>query len=100
MGSKNLKAVVVKGNLKPHKADEDGFKEIVRRCRRKIAEHPLTIKGGPFPKYGTTMTIDLTQETGTLPTRNWQENTFEEEKKISGVRKDLTTILIGFTRSG
>jgi len=84
MGSKNLKAVVVRGNLKPHKADEDGFKEIVRRCRRKIAEHPLTMKGGPFPKYGTTMTINLTQETGTLPTRNWQENTFEEEEKISG----------------
>ena len=84
MGSKNLKAVVVKGNRKLHKADEEGFKEVVKSCHRKIAEHPLTRKGGAFPKYGTMMTIDLTQETGTLPTRNWQENTFDEEKKISG----------------
>ena len=84
MGSKNLKAVLVKGNLKPHQADEAGFKKIVKRCRKQIAEHPMTMKGGSFPKYGTTMTIDLTQETGTLPSRNWQENTFEGEEKING----------------
>ncbi|MCD4721397.1 MAG: aldehyde ferredoxin oxidoreductase family protein [Desulfobacula sp.] len=84
MGSKNLKAVIVRGNLKPHIDDEAGFKKIIQRCRRQIAEHPMTKKGGAFPKYGTTMTIDLTQETGTLPSQNWQENTFEEKEKISG----------------
>lgn len=30
------------------------------------------------------MTVDLTQETGTLPTRNWQENTFEYATEING----------------
>lgn len=83
MGSKKLKAVVVRGSRKPHIADVAGFKEIVRRCRGQIAAHPLTMKGGPFPRYGTTMTIDLTQETGTLPSRNWQENTFDDKEKIS-----------------
>jgi aldehyde:ferredoxin oxidoreductase len=30
------------------------------------------------------MTVDLTQETGTLPTKNWQENTFEYATEING----------------
>ena len=43
----------------------------------------MTGKDGPFPKFGTMSTIDLTQETGTLPTRNWQENTYALEGKIN-----------------
>ena len=84
MGSKNLKAVVVKGDGKIVLADEARFKEIVRRCRQKIVAHPMTGKGGVFPRMGTMMTVDLTQETGTFPTRNWQENTFEDAEKING----------------
>ncbi len=75
MGSKNLKAVVIRGHGKIQVADEERFKEVGKRCRKKIAEHPLTKKGGTFPTEGTMMTVHLTQETGTLPSRNWQENT-------------------------
>jgi aldehyde:ferredoxin oxidoreductase len=84
MGSKNLKAVVVKGGQKLQIADKKRFKEIVRRCRKKIAKNPLTGKGGTFPKVGTMMTVNLTQVTGTLPARNWQDNTFEHSEKIDG----------------
>jgi aldehyde:ferredoxin oxidoreductase len=83
MGSKNLKAVVLKGNLPVGLADEVGFKEVVSRCRRKTAEHPLTGRKGVFPKVGTMMTLDLTQETGTLPSRNWQENTSQHATAIN-----------------
>jgi aldehyde:ferredoxin oxidoreductase len=83
MGSKNLKAVVLKGNQSPAPADEAGFKEVVSRSRHKIAQHPLTGTKGVFPKVGTMMTLDLTQETGTLPTRNWQENTSEHAAGIN-----------------
>ena len=85
MGSKNLKAVVLKGNLPVRLADKAGFKDIAGRCRNKTAEHPLTGKKGVFPKVGTMMTLDLTQETGTLPTRNWQENT---SKHTGGINAD------------
>lgn len=85
MGSKNLKAVVVSGNEKPEMADAAAFKEVVKRCRKRISDHPLTKKGGDFPKYGTTSTPDLTHATGTIPTRNWKENTFE---RINGVAGD------------
>ena len=84
MGSKNLKAVVIRGGRKVPIADEEGFKEVVKRCRQAIADHPMTGKGGVFPKVGTMMTVDVTQETGTLPTRNWQENSFENADRING----------------
>jgi len=84
MASKNLKAVVLRGEGKIDVADEAGFKSVIKRCQQKIAEHPLTKKGGVFPLMGTMMTVDLTQETGTLPTRNWKENTFERSTQING----------------
>jgi aldehyde:ferredoxin oxidoreductase len=83
MGSKNLKAVVLRGNQRPGKTDEAAFKEVVGRSRRKTAAHPLTGREGHFPKVGTMMTLDLTNETGTLPTRNWQENTSEHAEVIN-----------------
>ncbi len=84
MGSKNLKAVVARGDRKVRLANEAAFKEVVRRCREKTAAHPVTGKGGHFPKMGTMSTVELTQKTGTLPTRNWQENTFEFAERIEG----------------
>lgn len=84
MGSKNLKAVVVKGNGKINYADETRFKQIDKLCRQKIAGHPMIGKGGAFPRMGTMSTVDLTQETGTLPTKNWQENRFDHSGQING----------------
>ncbi len=78
MGSKNLKALVLKGRQKVTIADRDAFKAVEKACRKNIAKHPLAGKQGVFPKVGTMMTIEITQETGTLPTRNWQENSFEK----------------------
>jgi aldehyde:ferredoxin oxidoreductase len=83
MGSKNLKAVVLRGNQRPGMTDEAAFKDVAGRSRRKTAAHPLTGKEGHFPKVGTMMTLDLTNETGTLPTRNWQENTSEHAEVIN-----------------
>jgi aldehyde:ferredoxin oxidoreductase len=84
MGSKKLKAISVVGDRKPPVADETAFKAVSRRCREKTFAHPLTGKEGAFPRVGTMMTLDLTQETGTLPARNWQENTFEKAESVSG----------------
>ena len=84
MGSKNLKAVVIRGDGKVPIDNQKAYKEIEKRCRKNIAQHPLTKKGGVFPSIGTWMTVDLTQNTGTLPTRNWQENTFEYAEEING----------------
>jgi aldehyde:ferredoxin oxidoreductase len=84
MGSKNLKAVIIRGDGQIKIADEKEFQEVIKRCQQKIAQHPLTKRDGVFPRIGTMMTVDLTQETGTFPTRNWQENTFEYATEING----------------
>ena len=84
MGSKNLKAIVTRGDAKIKIAEENGFREVIERCREKIAQHPMTMRGGIFPRLGTMMTVDLTQTTGTFPTKNWQENTFTFADEING----------------
>jgi aldehyde:ferredoxin oxidoreductase len=84
MGSKNLKAVVVKGTKEIGVFDRAAFKEVMEGCQEKIGVHPLTKRGGVFPRVGTIMTVDLTEETGTLPTRNWRENTFDHANNING----------------
>lgn len=84
MGSKNLKAVVLKGSRKVDAADPEGLKELVSHVKKKIAVHPMTGRGGVFPREGTMMTLALTQETGTLPTKNWSENTFDGAFHIDG----------------
>jgi aldehyde:ferredoxin oxidoreductase len=84
MGSKNLKAVALRGSYKVAIADEAALKEVAGRARKKIAEHPMTKKGGVFPRMGTLMTTDVTQVTGTLPTRNWAENVFGRAEQING----------------
>ncbi|MDF1555305.1 MAG: aldehyde ferredoxin oxidoreductase family protein [Deferrisomatales bacterium] len=83
MGSKNLKAVVVRGERRIPIADEAAFQEIARRCLRQTSAHPVVGKGGAFRSAGTMRTIDLTNATGTLPTRNWQENTFAGTEEIN-----------------
>jgi aldehyde:ferredoxin oxidoreductase len=84
MGSKNVKAVVLRGNARVPIANETKLNEVAARCKKRIAEHPLTKRGGRFPLLGTIFTVHATQETGTIPTRNWKENTFEYAHEIGG----------------
>ncbi len=84
MGSKNLKALIVKGKKEIEIYDESEFKGIVKRCHEKIASHPMTRRGGVFPRVGTMHTVDVTNETGTLPTRYWRENSFDHASNING----------------
>lgn len=82
MGAKRLKAVVLQGAGRIGVADEAGLREATRRARERIRTNPMTRRGGSFPRVGTMPTAELTQETGTLPTRNWQENSFEENSSL------------------
>jgi aldehyde:ferredoxin oxidoreductase len=84
MGSKKLKAVILRGSDKVEIADNDAFRSVISRVQKKIAEHPVTRRGGGFPRMGTMSTVDVTQGTGTLPTRNWKENTFDYADEVSG----------------
>lgn len=82
MGSKNLKAVVVRGRKGVKVADNDGFKKAVLDARKKLAAHPVTSEG--LPAYGTNVLVNIVNQSGALPTRNFQDGYFEAADKIGG----------------
>ncbi|MFO8113734.1 MAG: aldehyde ferredoxin oxidoreductase family protein [Desulfosalsimonadaceae bacterium] len=82
MGSKNLKAIVVRGSGKAPVADADATKEVVRGLRRKIKENSVTGEG--LPTYGTSVLVNIINESGLYPTENFQKSVFEEADSVSG----------------
>ncbi|SHJ79011.1 aldehyde:ferredoxin oxidoreductase [Anaerobranca californiensis DSM 14826] len=82
MGSKNLKAIVVKGSGKPQIAQEDKLKEVVTKCIKKLKENGVTGQG--LPTYGTAVLVNIINENGVFPTNNFQKGVFPEAEEISG----------------
>ena len=82
MGSKNLKAVVVAGSGMVEVADPAGFKETVLKARHKIQAHPVGGQG--LKAYGTDVLINILNEIGALPTRNYRDGYFPTADKVGG----------------
>jgi len=82
MGSKNLKAITVKGSGKPEIHDAEKLKGIFSDCLGKIKENGVTGQG--LPTYGTAVLVNVINENGVLPTNNFQEAYFEKADDISG----------------
>ena len=84
MGSKNLKAVVVRGTKGVKVADKFEFMNATNDARDKILTNGVTGKGGGLPTYGTEVLVNILNEMHGLPTRNWRTSHFEDGEKISG----------------
>ncbi len=82
MGSKNLKAVVVRGTVGVKVDNPNEFKKASKAARKVLAENAVT--GDGLPTYGTQVLMNVVNETGALPTRNAGEVQFEGASKISG----------------
>ncbi|MHA1580628.1 MAG: aldehyde ferredoxin oxidoreductase family protein [Candidatus Freyarchaeota archaeon] len=82
MGSKNLKAIAVKGTQKVEVADEEAFKKAREDALKKLKENSVTAEG--LPTYGTAVLVNIINENGMFPTRNFQTGVFPEADKISG----------------
>lgn len=82
MGSKNLKAIVVRGTGDVKVADPTKFREAVLAAFKKIKEFPVTSQG--LPTYGTAVLVNVINQHGAFPTRNFQTGVFEGAEKISG----------------
>jgi aldehyde:ferredoxin oxidoreductase len=82
MGSKNLKAIALRGSRDMPWFKKKSFREAAKKARDKILANPMTRKGGAFQKYGTTFTVEVTQAAGVLPTRNWQDGAFEKANHL------------------
>lgn len=82
MGSKNLKAIVVKGSGSVEPAAPEQLKEAFTRCLKKIRENGVTGQG--LPAYGTAVLVNIINENGVFPTNNFQTGTFAQAEAISG----------------
>ena len=86
MGSKHLKFIVADGKDAP--GVEFANKELFDVGRKKVTEairsHDLTKPGGALNLYGTAVLVNIVNEAGGLPTRNFREGRFEGAAKISG----------------
>ncbi|WP_432736589.1 aldehyde ferredoxin oxidoreductase family protein [Maridesulfovibrio sp. FT414] len=84
MGSKKIKAVVLdpeaKGRMQP--ADPEKFKAARKRWTEILMGHPVTSEG--LPAFGTAILVNIINEAGALPTKNFREGRFEHAADISG----------------
>jgi aldehyde:ferredoxin oxidoreductase len=81
MGSKNLKAIVVKGTGAVTVADTLKFLDLCKEIDRKIVSHPEFEKRRHL---GTTMLMTDLNRIGILPTRHFQQGMFEHVDEVSG----------------
>ena len=82
MGSKNLKAVVVRGKMKPAVSNPEKFKEIQKLA--KVNLEPTGMDG--FGKYGTPGVTTPQHKAGGLPTYNFNSGNFDKHEEIDGLK--------------
>lgn len=83
MGSKNLKAVVVRGTKGIQIADKEGFMNAIVDTRAKLKAHPVT--GAGLAAYGTNVLVNILNQHGGLPVKNFSEAAvYPNAEKISG----------------
>ena len=81
MGSKNLKAVAVRGTLGVAVDDSHGFMEAAAAGKEVLAGNAVTGEG--LPTFGTQVLMNVINETGALPTHNHRDVQFEGANNIS-----------------
>jgi aldehyde:ferredoxin oxidoreductase len=82
MGSKNFKAIGVKGRQVPKAADQE---TLLAMCRW-MSNNYMKIGAADLHEYGTGTDFIEKNETGILAIRNWGDGYFEEVEKITAQR--------------
>lgn len=82
MGSKNLKAVAIRGTRGVSGlADFEAFNRVATEKKKILADNAVTGEG--LPTYGTQVLMNVINEMGALPTRNHRDVAFESANDIS-----------------
>jgi aldehyde:ferredoxin oxidoreductase len=90
MGSKNLRAIAARGTQKLPAADPEKVKEIGKKVLEVLPTLPLAQN---LKKFGTPMFVMPLNNSGILPTRNFQKGQFEGAEAICG-EKMTESILV------
>ncbi len=83
MGSKNLKAVVVRGEIEPEFAQPEEMKKLSMLIQKEVGGDIKT-KGSSLRTYGTAYVPQITNALGILPTHNFKTGVFEGVDTIDG----------------
>ncbi|MCU0509024.1 MAG: aldehyde ferredoxin oxidoreductase family protein [Anaerolineae bacterium] len=81
MGSKNLKAIAVRGRGRISMADPQAVTRLARQAAATIPDYP-DMQG--LQDYGTASVVNYQDMAGGLPTRNYTSGTFELAEALSG----------------
>ncbi len=90
MGSKKLKAIVVKnGNQKAEIDNKDHLEKYVHAAQDKIKVAPITRSA--YPTFGTLGLVNIINEYGMFPINNYQKGYSPEAENISGeaIREEI-----------
>jgi len=79
MGSKKLKAIAVRGSGGVTAADPKRFRAVCLDALKKLEAGTVGLR-----RYGTASLVNVINERGVLPTRNFQSGQFEGAEAISG----------------
>ena len=92
MGSKNLKAIAVRGKKRPSIADKDALKQLAKWGVENLDDSGIA----GLAKYGTAETTGANHAIGTLPAYNYNSGVFDKWEAIDGTTM-YDTILRGAT---
>jgi aldehyde:ferredoxin oxidoreductase len=95
MGSKKIKFISINGEGAPPVkiAEPDKFKVAARVFAKSLLDHPVS--GQALPTYGTNVLVNILNEAGGLPTRNFRYGQFEDHDMISGETMHDTIVARG-----
>ena len=81
MGSKNLKAIALRGHKDVIVADPEGFQECVDEMRTRIMNHPTY---NPWRQFGSMLAVDINYALGAITAYNQSEVVGEDFIKTMG----------------
>jgi aldehyde:ferredoxin oxidoreductase len=79
LGSKNLKAIVVRGKQRPEYPDQKAFRDEIKLQNAFIKENSIGMSN-----FGTSGGVIGTEKFGDMPMRNWTLGSWDEAKQVSG----------------
>jgi aldehyde:ferredoxin oxidoreductase len=82
MGSKNLKAIALRGTKQVRVEDTSAFRDAIEKANAELKESPDV---QALVETGTASAVPFANETGLLPCRNYKDGTYESANKLSDI---------------
>ncbi len=89
MASKGLKFIIVDPEGAPgvEIKNEEVFSQGIKKLREALQTHDVTKPGGGLNAYGTSVLVNIINEAGGLPQKNWSAGSADLSSMVSGEKK-------------